>query len=93
MRPEATVGTEDLGKTLDWLEELTMLLYELHQERRGVEGGDPLIRQLSEELIDERGVWAPIRYQLAIGMGWSYLAEGVEGLRERLLERYSDAAL
>ena len=92
MNREAAVPIEDLAMTLDWLEGLIALLYQFHEEQRGAAGEDPLVTTL-ERLIDERGVWEPIRYQRGQGMGWYHLAANVEDLRDRLLARYSDAAL
>ncbi len=37
--------------------------------------------------------WEPVRYQEDAGTGWAFLADNVTALRERLVERYGEAAL
>ena len=92
MKREATVPTVDLEAAINYLEGLEVILRRFHVERRGVEDGDELVREL-ERLEDAVYEWAPLRYQLEGGQGWSFVAESLAELRHRLVERYGDAAL
>jgi hypothetical protein len=62
-KPEATVPIDDLARTLDALDALDALegpiplLPELHAQRRGIEGSDPLLTKL-RKLIDQEGLEA-----------------------------------
>lgn len=92
MNRDTQLATEDLGKVIDYLEGLEIILKTFDAEGRGRAGGDHLVQALSD--LDGLDVtWAPIRYQEDSGMGWGFLLENVRGLRDRLVERYGSAAL
>jgi hypothetical protein len=88
----ATVRTVDLAEALDYLEGLIVILRFFHDEERGSRESDELLDQL--QAVHGFGMkWEPLRYQSGVGQGWSYAADNVAALRERLLEGYANAAL
>ncbi len=92
MKREARVALRDLERAIDYLDGLRTILERLDEERRGRAGGDVLVAEL--EALDSLGVcWEPVRYQEDAGTGWAFLADNVTALRERLVERYGEAAL
>ena len=93
MSPDVTVRTEDLAKALDLLEGLEVILAALDREQRGRAGSDPLVTALLD--LDSYGTtcWEPMRYQDDSGVGWVFMRDHVEELRERLIGPYSEAAL
>jgi hypothetical protein len=89
---EAHVKTQDLEEALDYLEGLIIILESFHKEDRGRNAVDALLTDLQN--MDSQGMnWEPLRYQAGAGKGWQFVAENVAGLRRRLLEGYTDAAL
>lgn len=89
----ASVRTQDLEAVLDYLQGLESILRTLHDEERGREGADSLVRQLEQMDGFSPEHWEALRYQHGVGQGWSYVADTVASLRERLVEAYGNAAL
>ncbi|MGD8202449.1 hypothetical protein ACQE98_17545 [Ornithinimicrobium sp. W1679] len=88
----STAATADLAQALDYLEGLVLILSEFDEHTAGRDVRPRLLEALSA--IDSHGMnWEPLRYQTADGQGWRYVAQGVENLRDRLLEGYANAAL
>jgi hypothetical protein len=92
MTNEAAIRTDDLGRVLEYLEGLELILERFGQDEVGREADDPLIGALQG--IDHRTTdgWMPLRYQGGVGQGWGFVAQNVRDLRRRLLDAYSGAA-
>ena len=92
MTPDVNIRTDDLARTLDYLDGLLTILQRLSNDRVGKDAGDPLIGQL-EEGTAYSDAWDALRYQVGVGAGWSHVGENIADLRDRLLAAYGDAAL
>lgn len=92
MKAQAIVSTEDLASALDYLDGLVVILERLAEQGVGRGAPSPLLNALQGMDSGEMS-WEPLRYQATDGQGWTYVAENVRDLRERLLSNYGEAAL
>lgn len=92
MKAHATVPTEDLASALDYLDGLVVLLELLADRREAKDASSKLLTAL-QTMDSAEMSWEPLRYQRGVGMGWTYVAENIRELRERLLTNYGEAAL
>lgn len=77
------VTETQLEGVVGYLDGLAIILSQLHAEKRGQDGEDALLSSL-EPNTDLQAVWAPLRYQYAVGEGWAHVARNVRNLADSL---------
>ena len=90
MKRTATIETNDLGLTLDYLQGLEEMLSALSD---GNAQPHVLLDRLQTMDAERATTWAPLRYETATHHGWQYVADNLSDLRQRLVQAYERAAL